>query len=190
MRSFLTSFSLQSHNKQRPAKQCERVTDCLLGSVLYPFQTSCLLSSVCLSKTSSHKTASRATSHDTTGLQRKEKFPYYYLALLSFQLLHRTFIDVAPLEAAVCHTVYPLLPKIALMNGHCSASLVWFKGSGFCYTINTGSSLGLLLDILLLPRAMEILQLYSQDLPLHVPSSSYMDGVDVGGGPLSALHLG
>jgi hypothetical protein len=76
------------------------------------------------------------------------------------------------------------------MNGHCSASLVWFKGSGFCYTINTGSSLGLLLDILLLPRAMEILQLYSQDLPLHVPSSSYMDGVDVGGGPLSALHLG
>ena len=38
-----------------------------------------------------------------------------------------------------------------LANVHCNESLVWFKASGFCYTINTGSSLGLLSDILLLP---------------------------------------
>lgn len=35
-----------------------------------------------------------------------------------------------------------------LANVHCNESLVWFKASGFCYTINTGSSLGWLSDIL------------------------------------------
>ena len=33
-----------------------------------------------------------------------------------------------------------------LANVHCSESLVWFEASGFCYTIDTVSSQGLLLD--------------------------------------------
>lgn len=42
---------------------------------------------------------------------------------------------------------------------HCSASR-----PGLCYTISTGSSLGLLLHILLLPCVMKILQLWSVGL--------------------------
>lgn len=36
-------------------------------------------------------------------------------------------------------------------------TFVWFKVSGFCYTIDNELSLGLLLDILLLSCVMEIL---------------------------------
>jgi hypothetical protein len=63
-------------------------------------------------------------------------------------------------ETAVYHTVYSFIYTSFLANVHCNEFLVWFKASGFCYTINIGSSLGLLLDILLLPCIMEILQLW------------------------------
>ncbi|KAL6075133.1 hypothetical protein STEG23_022572, partial [Scotinomys teguina] len=42
----------------------------------------------------------------------------------------------------------------------CTELLVRFKSSSFWYTINTGSSAKLLLDVLLVPRAMEILWLW------------------------------
>ena len=54
-----------------------------------------------------------------------------------------------------------------LNNKICDIAINWagglhhakkFEASGFCYTINTGSSPGLFLDILLLPCVMEILQ--------------------------------
>ena len=54
--------------------------------------------------------------------------------------------------------------------------MVWFKTSGFCYTINTGPSLGLLLNILLLPGFMEILQF-----------QKIVDGMDVGVGVVLGL---
>ena len=38
--------------------------------------------------------------------------------------------------------------------------IVWFKASGFYYTVDAGPSLGLFLDSLLLPCVMEILQLW------------------------------
>jgi hypothetical protein len=38
-----------------------------------------------------------------------------------------------------------------------SQELAWHKFSGFCYSINTAISLGLLSDVLLLPCVMEIL---------------------------------
>lgn len=72
-------FSLQSHNKQRSGKasrvlQGKPMQECHLlpiGLYFYPFQTSHILSSVCSGKTSSHKTASRKTSHDTTESLKK-----------------------------------------------------------------------------------------------------------------------
>jgi hypothetical protein len=57
------------------------------------------------------------------------------------------------------HLASPLSTTI-LANVHCRDSLQWFEASGFCSTVNTGSSLGLLLDILLFPCVMEILQLW------------------------------
>ena len=60
--------------------------------------------------------------------------------------------------AIVCPTVFPFAHTYLLANVHYSESLVWFQG--FCYTINTGSSLGFLSDALLLPCVMEILQLW------------------------------
>lgn len=40
-------------------------------------------------------------------------------------------------EAAVCHTVHPC-PTVLLANVPCNESLVWFKATGFCHSINTG----------------------------------------------------
>lgn len=48
-----------------------------------------------------------------------------------------------------CVPQYTLFVLISLLaNVHYNESLVWFKASGFHYTINTGSSLGLRLEIL------------------------------------------
>lgn len=51
----------------------------------------------------------------------------------------------------VFHTVFSFTQKAFLASIHCDESLVWFETSGFCFTINTGTLLGLLSDILLLP---------------------------------------
>ena len=73
------------------------------------------------------------------------------------------------------HTVNPFIHIALLASVHCKESLVWFKASGFCYTIDTGPSLGLLLDILLLSCIVENLQ----DWYLHVLQQT-IDEVDVG----------
>ena len=71
----------------------------------------------------------------------------------------------------MCPTVYPSVYTSLLAN----ESLVWFKFSGFRDTINTGCSPGLLLDILLLPCVMEILQLWvSRAGPFTHPNHSQM----------------
>ena len=65
--------------------------------------------------------------------------------------------------------------------------LVWFEASDFCYTIDTGSSLGLILDILLLScccRDHTALDL--QDWFLHI-SQQIFDGMDVGVEQLIAM---
>ncbi|KAL6049901.1 hypothetical protein STEG23_019456, partial [Scotinomys teguina] len=51
-------------------------------------------------------------------------------------------------------------------------SLVWFQASGFSYIIHAETSLELLLDILLLPYAVEV---------LHIWVVSYPPGLDVEG---------
>ena len=66
------------------------------------------------------------------------------------------------MEAVVCQLcdiAYPFVQTVLLANAHCHESLVCFKASGFCYTINTGSSPGLLSDILMWPCVMEIMAL-------------------------------
>jgi hypothetical protein len=72
--------------------------------------------------------------------------------------------EISLKEAAVCRgvTQYTLLSKHLYLQRviAMSQALVWFKASGFCYTINTGSSQGLLSDFLLLPCVMETLQLW------------------------------
>jgi hypothetical protein len=45
----------------------------------------------------------------------------------------------------VCATTAQLVHTSLLANVHCNDSLVWYEAPGFCYTINTGTSLGLLL---------------------------------------------
>jgi len=54
-------------------------------------------------------------------------------------------------------TIYSSVRTSLLANVHCNESLVWFKASGFCYTINTGSSLRLLLESCCCPVVMEVL---------------------------------
>ena len=61
-----------------------------------------------------------------------------------------SFVPVA-LGAVSCHAVYPFVQTALLANVHCNELLVWFKASGFWYTINTRPSLKLLSAILLLP---------------------------------------
>ena len=61
------------------------------------------------------------------------------------------------MEAIVCSTVHPFVHISFLENVDCNE--VWFEASDFSYTINTGSSWRILLDILLLPCVREILQL-------------------------------
>jgi hypothetical protein len=57
------------------------------------------------------------------------------------------------MEAAVCHchTVRPFARIASFANVHCSELLVGLEASDFCHTFKTASSLGLLLDMLLLP---------------------------------------
>lgn len=55
---------------------------------------------------------------------------------------------------------YALVHTSLLLSVHCDESLVRFEVTGFCYILGTGPSLQLLLDVLLLPCAMEILQFW------------------------------
>lgn len=64
-------------------------------------------------------------------LPREEKKDLWQLRCVSYPTVH-SFVHM------------PLLASV-----HCSEPLVWVKAAGFCYSINTGSSLGLLLDSLL-----------------------------------------
>jgi hypothetical protein len=78
------------------------------------------------------------------------------------------------MEAGVCHSVSHSVPTPLSTHLYLQA-FVWSKTSGFCYTINTGSLLGLLLDVLLLPCVMEILQLWIYRTGSFTSSSdSYM----------------
>ena len=58
----------------------------------------------------------------------------------------------------MCHTVESFAQTALLANVDYNVSLVWFEDSGFCYTISTGSSPEILLDMLLLTFGMETLR--------------------------------
>ena len=58
-------------------------------------------------------------------------------------------------EAVLCPTVYPFPHTSLLVNVHCNDLFVWYKASGFCYSVNTGTPMGFFMD--LLPCVIEIL---------------------------------
>lgn len=70
-----------------------------------------------------------------------------------------SFVIVASGDV-VCYTVYPLTQIVLLANVHCNELLVWFKASGFWYTIKTGLSPKLLSDTQLLLQIIETLGLW------------------------------
>jgi hypothetical protein len=79
--------------------------------------------------------------------------------------------------------MHPFVHTSLLVNVHSNESLVQFETSGFHHTINTGSSLGPCLDILL-SYVMEILWLWI------CRTGSFIDGVDFEVGQLKAPDLG
>jgi hypothetical protein len=97
------------------------------------------------------------------------------------------------LPVEVCHGVSHSLPFcLNSFTGKYSLQRVIdpFEGSGLCYTINTGSLLRLLFNILLLPCAMEILQFLIYRTKPFLGLQQFTDGVAVGVGQLRALDLG
>lgn len=58
------------------------------------------------------------------------------------------------------HTVYPFAQTSLLTNVHSSESWVWFEASLASATLSILDPSGLLSDILWLPYAMEVLQLW------------------------------
>lgn len=63
------------------------------------------------------------------------------------------------MEAVMSHSKPYRFTHISLLASvHPKESLVWFEGSGYCYSINAGPSLGLFLHILLLSSVVEMLQ--------------------------------
>lgn len=88
--------------------------------------------------------------------------------------------SILTLEDAVCHAVaYPLYKQLYLQGRvHYNESLVWFKESSFCYTINTGPFPWIFSDILPLPRVMEILWQWPRRTgPFTSSSSSWIGWV-------------
>lgn len=81
-------------------------------------------------------------------------------------------------EAMVCQPVpqCTFVYMSLLANVHCNDSLVWFEASSFCYTTNTGFSLGLLSNILLLSCVMEILWVWICRTDSFMHSSSSLVG--------------
>jgi hypothetical protein len=75
----------------------------------------------------------------------------------------------------VSPTVDPFVYTSLLENVHCNDAFVWYKASGFCDSINTGPSLGLLSHLLLLSRVMASCSFGSVDLLLHVLQQFIME---------------
>lgn len=86
---------------------------------------------------------------------------------------------------------FPSFVHISLLaRVNCKELLACFEASGFCYIIDNGPSLGLVLVITLLPCIVGILRPWIlQHWPLHM-LQQILDGLDVGVGQLITLGLG
>ena len=87
--------------------------------------------------------------------------------------------------SCVCHSVSHTI-TFCPHTFTCKCSLQWVialvrEASSFCYTINTGPSLGLLLDTLQLPGVMEMLKLLLSRISPSRCSSSSEVGLMLGG---------
>jgi len=84
-------------------------------------------------------------------------------------------------ESWTVHTI-PFVQTSLLAKVHYNESAVWFEASGFCYMVNTGSSLGLLSVALFLPHILQNQKLCTAGLvPAH--TQQLVDGRDVGMDP-------
>ena len=84
----------------------------------------------------------------------------------------------------MCHIVHSFAQTALLTNVHCNEPSVWFEASGFCHTINTGSSWEFLSDILLSVWGFDTVGAVSSCGPaVHRWSKCW-------GGSLKALELG
>jgi hypothetical protein len=88
----------------------------------------------------------------------------------------------------MCHTAYPFANTSLIANIHCNVSLVWSEVSCFCYSINTGSSPGLLSISPCCPVSWRPSALDLQDWPLY-KLQQFLDEVDVGVDQLKDLDL-
>jgi hypothetical protein len=71
---------------------------------------------------------------------------YLYSTLATSPYQQRGEISLWKLQCVlVCLTVHSFLQTSLLTNVHCNKLLVWYEASDFCYTINTGTSLDILL---------------------------------------------
>lgn len=82
----------------------------------------------------------------------------------------------------VSYAVSPFIHRALCVSvlAFTEGSSVWFKASGFCYTTNAALSLGHLLDILLLPCVVEILQLWEGRICSFMCSSKSQEGWTLG----------
>ena len=112
---------------------------------IYPFYCIFVNVTSCVSKTVMHDCSLSLSICPCNPSLKKRKTKTYYI-----------------MDSIVCHSLSCSLPFVymsLLRYVHCNESLVCLKAPGFCYTINTGSLLGFLSDILL-PCVMEILHLW------------------------------
>ena len=96
------------------------------------------------------------------------------------------------MEAVNCQGVqhYTCLSTHLCVHSDAHDSLIWFQASGFCYTINTGSLLGLLIGHPVAAQChREPVVSDLSDCSFYV-LQQFIDGVDIRVGQLKALDLG
>ena len=90
----------------------------------------------------------------------------------------------------MCATVYPSVCTSWHADDHCNESLIWFKVSDLCHTINIGSSPGLLLVYSVVTLCHQVPAALDQQDRLFYVLQRFTDDVDVGVRQLKALDLG
>lgn len=127
-------------------------------------------------KTKHNKKTNKNEKQNKTKTKQTRKL---HLILHLSQLSNTTSFVLVALGAIVCHIVYiPFCPITCKCN--CNVSQVWFKVSGFWYTIITGFSPKLASDNPQPPRVMEILCLPFHRTSTFISSSIYQMGQILG----------
>ena len=119
----------------------------------------------------------------------QKKFLFKKLILCKFHIMYPnpTHLPIPPYMPSALQPM-PQTKHLHLQMSVAMSPWSVSRPRGICHTFNSVSSLGLLLDIMLLPCAMRLCSLDLHDLPL-LEFQQFIDGVDVGVGQLKALDL-